>query len=76
MAARSQTLEPPPQVFSRILQGSFMRNGQQNHGRPVYVKDCLVLSREWGEWVMETIIGEYRGTTIGIRSPKPLNPKP
>ena len=31
----------------------------------------LVLRREWGEWVMGIIIGEYIGTTIGIHSPIP-----
>ena len=39
--------------------------------------NCLGLSREWGNglWrllgIMETIIGEYIGTTIGIHSPIP-----
>ena len=35
---------------------------------------CLVLSREWGEWIFGTIIGDCLGTTIttiGIRSPIP-----
>ena len=27
--------------------------------------DCLVLNREW---IMETIIGDYIGTTVGIHS--------
>ena len=31
-------------------------------------QNCLVLSREW---IMETIIGDYIGTTIGIHSPIP-----
>ena len=33
--------------------------------------DCLVLSREWGESNMGTIIGVYIGTTVGIHSPIP-----
>ena len=30
-----------------------------------------LFSRKWGEWIMETIIGDYIGTTIGIQLPIP-----
>ena len=30
------------------------------------VRLCLVLSREWGNGLMGTIIGDYIGTTLGI----------
>ena len=33
-------------------------------------EDCLVLSRE-GELIMETILGDCVGTTIGVHSPIP-----
>ena len=32
---------------------------------------CLVLSREWGKWIMEILVGDDIGTTIGIHSPIP-----
>ena len=31
-----------------------------------FLVGCLVLRREWGEWSMKTIIGDYIGTTIWV----------
>eukprot|EP00439_Symbiodinium_sp_Y106_P084410 s160_g25.t1 len=56
-------------VFSRILQGSFMRNGQQNHGRPVYVKenDSLngVFVYYWDTRDGESLSGWWFGPVVG-----------
>ena len=35
------------------------------------LNDCVVLSREWGNGLFWTIIGDYMGTTLGIHSPIP-----
>ena len=40
-------------------------------GCRVHPKDCLVLSRAWGNGLLGTIIGDYIEATIGIHSPIP-----
>ena len=42
--------------------------GDLETGRP---KVSLVLSREWGNGLVVTIIRDYIGPTIGIHSPMP-----